>query len=464
MSSSTSNREYGSWFSNSQVLGGANMRVPSKNHTSSATRRTGGNRIRLPESRDLRDIRTKSTPSGSSFLSFQLPNTNGTPALSKTDRFREPLHSRGKLTQSAHTHAHGGYSGGPSVRRDSWKTNGGRQIRTTDLVGPPMSASASNRVPMSLDMTDLMEPTSPGKNPSPKAASSSRRTFSGAKSMGGTYGNLMFAVKENQDNYFIREQLTPPATGSGDHKRDFLVGVMDGHGMKGKEVSTFVKKHLPAEVLKSQSDGVEEAFRRAYRITHDELSKRSGIDCSESGSTAVTALRRGDELYVANVGDSRCVLGRDEGGVLRCTPLTRDHKPDREDERQRIIRAGGGVEPVRAFNGQYMGPHRVWAKKQLAGGLAMSRAIGDTNMHNYGVTSEPEVVRHRVGGNDRFIVLGSDGVFDHLSNDQVMEIVARNPDPKKASDVIVQQARKQWQRVNGPGGYVDDITAVVMKL
>ena len=60
---------------------------------------------------------------------------------------------------------------------------------------------------------------------------------------------------------------------------------------------------------------------------------------SESGSTAVTALKKGKDLYVANVGDSRCVMAREGGsGRLDAVAMSDDHKPDRRDERERILK------------------------------------------------------------------------------------------------------------------------------
>ena len=73
------------------------------------------------------------------------------------------------------------------------------------------------------------------------------------------------------------------------------------------------------------------------------------------------ALLRGNTLYVANAGDSRCVLSR-KG---RAIPLSADHKPEDEPERSRIERAGGVV----------TGDGRV------NGGLNLSRAIGEPFLH-----------------------------------------------------------------------------------
>ena len=80
---------------------------------------------------------------------------------------------------------------------------------------------------------------------------------------------------------------------------------------------------------------------------------------SDSGCTAVVAILRGNQLFVANAGDSRCVLSR-KG---RTVPLSADHKPEDDAEKTRIEGAGGVV----------TGDGRV------NGGLNLSRAIGSLN-------------------------------------------------------------------------------------
>lgn len=77
----------------------------------------------------------------------------------------------------------------------------------------------------------------------------------------------------------------------------------------------------------------------------------------DSGCTAVVAFRHGRTLYVANAGDSRCVLSR-SGEVIE---MSFDHKPEDELEYTRINKAGG----------------RVTLDGRVNGGLNLSRAIGD---------------------------------------------------------------------------------------
>jgi protein phosphatase PTC2/3 len=61
----------------------------------------------------------------------------------------------------------------------------------------------------------------------------------------------------------------------------------------------------------------------------------------KSGSCAIVILIIGDVCFSANVGDSRALLSG--SGGTKIYPLSRDHKPCDENERKRIIEAGGQI-------------------------------------------------------------------------------------------------------------------------
>jgi|TARA_B110000285_G_scaffold227968_1_gene290163 serine/threonine protein phosphatase PrpC len=65
----------------------------------------------------------------------------------------------------------------------------------------------------------------------------------------------------------------------------------------------------------------------------------------------------------------------------------------------------------------------VWVKGESFPGLAMSRSLGDAVAHTVGVSSIPEVKSFLVGVDDKFIVIGSDGVWEFLTNENIAEIV-----------------------------------------
>lgn len=70
----------------------------------------------------------------------------------------------------------------------------------------------------------------------------------------------------------------------------------------------------------------------------------------------MVALLKGRDLYVANAGDSRCVVCR-KGTAIE---MSLDHKPEDPLEWQRILNAGG----------------KVTCDGRVNGGLNLSRAIG----------------------------------------------------------------------------------------
>merc|ERR1719502_955066 len=109
-----------------------------------------------------------------------------------------------------------------------------------------------------------------------------------------------------------------------------------------------------------------------------------------------------------------------------------------------------------------MGPCRVWRQRQALGGLAVSRAFGDLGMALAGVIAEPEITQEPITEAHRFLILASDGVWEHMSNQDAVDAAAKHTDPRRAADAVVQEARRQWQ-VQGQG-YIDDITALVVKL
>lgn len=73
---------------------------------------------------------------------------------------------------------------------------------------------------------------------------------------------------------------------------------------------------------------------------------------------------------------------------MEALQLSRDHKPNLEDERARIERSGGKVAKY-IENGIKVGPYRVWKKNEPYPGLAMSRSIGDLQASKIGVIATP---------------------------------------------------------------------------
>ncbi|OMJ96243.1 hypothetical protein SteCoe_206 [Stentor coeruleus] len=215
--------------------------------------------------------------------------------------------------------------------------------------------------------------------------------------------------------------------------KTMIFGVFDGHG--GKEVAEFVSRHFCAEIvtLRSFKEGnFEQALKDTF-LRMDELIKtteglkeviRIAKDLPDNypvqadpsllmaGCTAVVALICRNTLYVANAGDSRCVLNR-EG---RAIEMSIDHKPDLPQERDRIIRAGGMVEDGRVM-----------------GNLNLSRSIGDLEYKKNAsipakdqmISAYPDVKIEELGLRDEFLVLACDGVWDMLTSQECVNFVSQ---------------------------------------
>ncbi|XP_026447394.1 probable protein phosphatase 2C 72 [Papaver somniferum] len=248
-----------------------------------------------------------------------------------------------------------------------------------------------------------------------------------------------------------------------------LCGVFDEHGMNGHVASILVRELLPSLLLdqkksiSSSTDGndyVEEwskACVGAYQVMDDELkSRRENLDFSCSGTTSVTVIKQGEDLVIANLGDSRAVLGTSsDNGEFMAVQLTTDLKPSVIEEAERIRSRRGRVFALQ----REAHIERVWLPNEDYPGLAMTRAFGDFELKDYGIIATPQISHHHLNIKDKFVVLASDGVWDMLSNDQVVSIMSSSR-PETAAKAVVEAAVAGWKRF--PHLKMDDISVSCM--
>ena len=259
--------------------------------------------------------------------------------------------------------------------------------------------------------------------------------------------------KTNQDNFFIIKEFL------GDQEQFFL-GVCDGHGTNGHLVSEYISNNLP-NYLKDTSD---ESIINSFNLTNNSLINNPKIDCSLSGSTCTTLIINLEKIICANLGDSRAVLGKYENGIYTAINLSQDHKPNNPIEMKRILINGGRIKPYYDEElKQYLGPERVWLKNSEIPGLAMTRSIGDNVAHSVGVISEPEIVKYEFNGNEKFIILASDGIWEYIDSDECVNIIKdfyeNNMDAIGALNSLVKEAFNRWKNMEDS---IDDITAIVV--
>ncbi|OCF43257.1 PP2Cc protein phosphatase [Kwoniella heveanensis CBS 569] len=234
-----------------------------------------------------------------------------------------------------------------------------------------------------------------------------------------------------------------------------LFGVFDGHGGSSVAKYTGTTLHTRLSSLDSYKSGdFEAALKQAFLKTDEDLRADPGFISDPSGCTAVVGLVTKDgRIIVANSGDSRSVLGY-KG---QAKAMSNDHKPTNKEETARITSAGGFVEFGR-----------------VNGNLALSRAIGDFEFkqnHSLApekqiVTADPEIITHKLDGEEEFLVLACDGIWDCLSSQQVVDFTRRaiaNGDSlgKIAEDMMVKCLATDSE-TGGIG--CDNMTVVIVAL
>ncbi|XP_052177074.1 probable protein phosphatase 2C 33 [Diospyros lotus] len=257
---------------------------------------------------------------------------------------------------------------------------------------------------------------------------------------------------DNIKNDEVLREISPNTTGSINSEGTSLVSA-DEESRSSIDVEETEKQPEIFQTLK-------ESFLKAFKIMDRELKMFAHFDCFCSGTTAVTLVKQGQYLVLGNVGDSRAVLGtRDKNGYLVPVQLTVDLKPNLPAEAERIRKYRGRVfalkdEPEVA---------RVWLPNNDSPGLAMARAFGDFCLKDYGLISVPEISHRYLTEKDEFVVLATDGIWDVLSNEEVVEIVASAPARSSAARALVESAVRAW-RFKYPTSKVDDCAVVCLYL
>ncbi|ESW08805.1 hypothetical protein PHAVU_009G076300 [Phaseolus vulgaris] len=265
-------------------------------------------------------------------------------------------------------------------------------------------------------------------------------------------------------------------------------GVFDGHGRNGHVVSKIVNSRLCSLILNQKKvhakiektntldnvDEVEddssaplnknfeewkEAILDGFRVMDKEVKLQENLDCSCSGTTAVVIIRQGEDLVMANLGDSRAILGTISDGEIMAIQLTTDMKPGLPCEAERIKSCNGRVFALKEE------PHiqRVWLPNENSPGLAMSRAFGDFVLKDHGIIAIPDISHRTLTSSDQFIVLASDGVWDVLSNKEVSSIVWAADSENEAARAVVEASALAWKN-KYPSSKPDDCTVVCLFL
>ncbi|KAK9276761.1 hypothetical protein L1049_006297 [Liquidambar formosana] len=278
--------------------------------------------------------------------------------------------------------------------------------------------------------------------------------------------------------------------------RNTIFPAIEPNASNSEQEGTLLAESLDGEFAYGNFHcGVMDCLRRALAqaesdfmyMVEQEMEDRP--DLVSVGSCVLVGLLYRNEFYVLNLGDSRAVLGTNdtqEDGVVKAIQLTETHAVDNEMECRKIL-ADHPEDPSPIINGRVKGKLKLtrafgvgYLKKSKMNDVLMGILRVRNLCSPPYVYTHPFTMSHRVTENDQFIILGSDGLFDFFSNDEVVQLVHHfiqcNPfgDPAKhlVEQLVLRAADKAGfsteELMKIPAGrrrkYHDDVTVIVINL
>jgi len=199
--------------------------------------------------------------------------------------------------------------------------------------------------------------------------------------------------------------------------------VCDGHG--GHQVAEFVTENLHLNILKQLSlqEDPQKAIEHAFldmEIQLQEMYQNCKLD-GGVGTTVALVLIIGNEVYVANVGDTEIVLC--SGGKLK--EVTKSHTLSNFEEFQRVNDVGGMI----LLKGPPRLGHPVWNSEMV--NIGVTRAMGDFYFKDKkwigekesGLIAAPSITRWKLTKDDQFLLIASDGFWDVICKDEALECI-----------------------------------------
>jgi serine/threonine protein phosphatase PrpC len=252
----------------------------------------------------------------------------------------------------------------------------------------------------------------------------------------------VYCYKEDQNTFFRdkMEDMEKIVDNFANDPYKQLFCLFDGHGTG--DVAKYAKDSFPEiflNYLNIHKNNTEKALMAAFLKIDEEI--KSHVQSENAGSTACVCYltHEGNKkvLYIANVGDTRAVMLTKQG-IKR---LSYDHKCSDTSEEVRVKNSGGII-----FNGRVFGQ------------LILSRALGDHSLKNCGVICTPYVNKHTICENDFYVLIASDGVWDVIKEEDLVNIFSNNScmNTNQLAGLIVSTALELESK--------DNISCILIKL
>ena len=254
------------------------------------------------------------------------------------------------------------------------------------------------------------------------SVTSSHEDFSESDIIKGfAYNSSMGNIRDYNEDTITASKLT---LNNGDDY--YFFGVYDGHG--GNGCSLYLKNYLHNYVKDFSKESIKDAINEAEeKFIRDYALDEKGEIKDQSGSCGIIAMIKKNKCIIANVGDSRLVIYKNNS-IYFCTE---DHKPGSDIEKERITKAGGKIYQTPSLWPLYQNGKEIeipW--RVLPGRLSVSRTFGDIEAKDekFGgnknvVVALPDITEIELDENFNLIVLGCDGIFDVLSNEEILECI-----------------------------------------
>ena len=220
------------------------------------------------------------------------------------------------------------------------------------------------------------------------------------------------------------------------HGRCHLLGICDGYGPFGFQVSSFLSSKLPGALLckvaRFDIESVRTALKTAYRDC-EEMLEGTQVDKRDSGSGCLTLLFINSTLLCANVGTSRAVIGRCIHSTWAVYQLSWDSQFLVTPAHLRRLKRG------------------KWALQE-----GKKAGFGLSEVGN----AVPDIETVEIGGRDRFILIGTQELWKVMTSWEAVQMVASLLPLQSTSlcEALIAEARKRWEAL---GGSVADITVII---
>ncbi|KAK9699499.1 hypothetical protein RND81_08G177500 [Saponaria officinalis] len=312
----------------------------------------------------------------------------------------------------------------------------------------------------------------------------------------GNHVNGEFSMAVVQANNLLEDysQLESGPLGSLENSpQGTFVGIYDGHG--GPETARFVCCHLFNYIKKftSENQGMStDVIVKAFLATEEEFMSlvktlwQEKPQIASVGSCCLVGVICSGYLYTANAGDSRVVLGKSDtmDKIVKAVQLSSEHNASYESVREELHLLHPDDPQIVVLK------HNVWRVKGL---IQVSRSIGDAYLKKAEfnkapllakfrlrepfekpiMIAEPSVSVQKILPEDQFLIFASDGLWDHLSNQDAVDIVYSNPRhgiaKKLVKAALCEAAKKREMRYSDlkkidrgvRRHFHDDITVIV---